>query len=87
MDADERNGYELILNPAYSSTPASSVYFLFPKMINDICGRHFLSHEEVMRKDHDFVSSGFTVDLCTSDSVAITSINKRWISSGNKLGW
>ena len=31
MDAVERNGYELIPHPAYSSDLASSDFFLFPK--------------------------------------------------------
>ena len=44
MDANERNGYELILQPAYSP----SDYFLFPNLKKDIRGRHFRSNKEVM---------------------------------------
>ena len=48
MDAVERNGYELIQQPAYSLDLASSDYNLFPNLKKDIRGRHFRSNEEVM---------------------------------------
>ena len=48
MDAVKRNGYELIPHPAYSPDLAPSDYFLFPKLIKDIRGRHFRSNEEVV---------------------------------------
>ena len=32
MDADERNGYELIPHPAYSPDLAPTDYFLFPNL-------------------------------------------------------
>ena len=65
MDAEERNGYELILHPAYSPDRAPSNFFLFPDLKKDICGLHFPSDEEVVtaidewvnRKDPDFFSS------------------------------
>ena len=66
MDAVERNGYELILRPAYSLELAPSNFFLFPNLKKDIRGCHFRSDEEVMTaveewvngKDPDFFSSG-----------------------------
>ena len=66
MDAVERNGYELILHPAYSPDLAPSEYFLFPNLKKDIRGRHFWSNEEVVAaveewvrdKDPGFFSSG-----------------------------
>ena len=66
MDAVERNGYELIPQPAYSSDLAPSDYFLFPNLKKDIRGRHFRSNEEVVAaveewvgdKDPSFFSSG-----------------------------
>ena len=66
MDAVERNGYELIPQPAYSPALAPSHYFLFPNLKKDIRGRHFRSNEEVMAaveewvedKDPGFFSSG-----------------------------
>ena len=49
MDAVERNGYESILNPAYSPDLAPSDFFLiFPYLKKDICGCHFRSDEEVV---------------------------------------
>ena len=48
MDAVERNGYELIPQPAYSLDLAPSDYFLFPNLKKDIRGRHFRSNEEVV---------------------------------------
>ena len=64
--AVERNGYELIPNPAYSPDLAPSDFFLFPNLKKDICGLHFQSDEEVVMaveewvngKDPDFFSSG-----------------------------
>ena len=66
MDAVERNGYELIPQPAYSPDLAPSDYFLFPNLKKDIHGHHFRSNEEVMAaveewvrdKDHGFFKSG-----------------------------
>ena len=66
MDAVERNGYELIPHPAYSSDLAPSDFFLFPNLKKDIRGLHFRSDEEVVTavekwvngKDPDFFSSG-----------------------------
>ena len=47
MDAVERNGYELILHPAYSPDLAPSDFFLFPNLKKDIRGLHFRSDGEV----------------------------------------
>ena len=66
MDAVERNGYELILHPAYSPELAPSDFFPFPNLKKDIRGCHFRSDEEVVTaveervngKDPDFISSG-----------------------------
>ena len=66
MDAVERNRYELIPHPAYSSDLAPSDFFLFPNLKKDICGLHFRSDEEVVTtveewvngNDPDFFSSG-----------------------------
>ena len=66
MDAVERNGYQLILHPAYSPNYAPSDYFLFPNLKKDIRGRHFRSNKEdvaaveewVRHKDPGFFSSG-----------------------------
>ena len=66
MDALERNGYELLPHPAYSSDLASSDFFLFPNLKNDTRGCRFRSEEEVVTvveewvngKDPDFFSSG-----------------------------
>ena len=65
MDAVDRNGYELILQPAYPPDLAPSDYFLFPNLKKDIHGRHFRSNEEVVAaveewvrdKDPDFFNS------------------------------
>ena len=62
----ERNGYELIPQPAYSPDLAPSDYFLFPNLKKNIRGHHFRSNEEVMAaieewvgdKDPGFFSSG-----------------------------
>ena len=48
MDAVERNGYELILHPAYSPDLAPSDFFLFQNLKKDIRGLHFRSDEEVV---------------------------------------
>ena len=66
MDAVERNGYELIRQPAYSPDVAPSDYFLFTNVKRDIRGRHFQTNEEVVAaveewvgdKDPGFFSSG-----------------------------
>ena len=66
MDAVERNGYELIPNPAFSPDLAPSNFFLFPNLRKDIHGLHFRSDETVVMaveelvngKDPDFFSSG-----------------------------
>ena len=64
MDAVERNGYELILHPAYSPDLAPSDFFPFPNLKKDIRGCHFRSDEEVVTaveewvngKDSDFIT-------------------------------
>ena len=66
MDAVERNGYELIPHPAYSSDLAPCNFLLFPNLKKDIRGLPFWSDEEDMTaleewvngKDPDFFSSG-----------------------------
>ena len=66
MDAVERNGYELIPQPACSPDLAPIDYYLFPNLEKDIHGRHFQSNEEVMAaveewvrdEDPGFFSSG-----------------------------
>ena len=66
MDAVERNGYKLILHPAYPLDLAPSDYFLFPNLKKDIRGHHFRSNKEVVAeveewvrdKDPGFFSSG-----------------------------
>ena len=55
MDAVERNGYELIPHPAYSSDLAPSDYFLFPNLKKDIRGRHFRSNEDVAAAVEEWV--------------------------------
>ena len=68
MDAVERNGFELLLHPAYSSDLAPTDSFLFLNLKKDIHGCHFRSDEEVMTaveelvngKHPDFFSSGLT---------------------------
>ena len=65
-DAVERNRYELIPHPAYSSDVSPSDFFLFPNLKKDIRGLHFRSDEEVVMaveewvngNDPDFFSSG-----------------------------
>ena len=63
MDAVERNGYELIPQPAYSPDLAPSDCLLFPNLKKDIRGRHFRSNEAAVEewvgdKDPGFFSSG-----------------------------
>ena len=65
-DAVERNGYQLIPNPAYSPEIAPSDFFLFSNLKKDIHRCHFRSYEEIVTafeegvngKDPDFFSSG-----------------------------
>ena len=47
MYAVERNGYEFILNAAYSPDLAPSGFFLFSNLKKDIHGCHSRSDEEV----------------------------------------
>ena len=96
MDAVEQNGYELIPHPVYSPYLAHCDFFLFPNLKKDIRGCHLLSDEEVVTvveewvngKDPNCFSSGMMalehVGPSTSHERAITSKNKRWISTGNK---
>ena len=56
MDAVERNGYELIPHPAYSSYLAPSDFFLFSNLKKDIRGLHFRSDEEVVTAAEEWVS-------------------------------
>ena len=55
MDAVERNGYELIPQPANSPDLAPSDYFLFPNLKKDIRGPHFRSNEEVVAAVEEWV--------------------------------
>ena len=80
MDAEERNGYELIPNPAYSPDLAPSDFFLFPNLKKDIRGLHFRSDEEVVTaveqwvngKDPDFFSSGLmALEHCWSKCITL----------------
>ena len=99
MDAVERNGYELITHPAYSPDLAPSDFFLFPNLKKDIRGLHFRSDEEVVTaveewvngKDPDFYSSGLmALEHHWSKCITLEGNyieKKRWISTGNKLGW
>ena len=54
MDAVERNGYELILHPAFSPDLAPSDFFLFPNLKKDIRGLHFRYDEEVVAAVEDW---------------------------------
>ena len=97
----ERNGYELIPHPAYSPDLASSDFFLFPNLKKDFRGLHFWSDEEVVTeveewvngKDPDFFSSGLMAlehhwsKCITLEGNYMYIEKKRWISTGNKLGW
>ena len=99
MDAVERNGYELIPHPAYSPDLAPSDFFLFPNLKKDIRGLHFRSDEEVVTaaeewvngKDPEFFSSGLmALEHRWSKCITLEGNyieKKRWISTGNKLGW
>ena len=99
MDAVERNGDELIPHPAYSPDLAPRDFFLFPNLKKDICGLHFQSDEEAVTaveewvngKDPDFFISGLmalnTVGLRHHTRGQLHRKKKRWISTGNKLGW
>ena len=80
MDAVERNRYELIPHPAYSSDIAPSDLFLFPNLKKDIYGLHFWSDEEVVTaveewvdgKDPDFFSSGLmALEHCWSKCITL----------------
>ena len=74
MDAVERNGYELILHPAYSPDLAPSDFFLFPNLKKDICGLHFWSDEEVLTGVEEWVS-GNDLDFFSSGLMAL---EHRW---------
>ena len=96
MDAVERNGYELIPHPAYSPDLAPSDFFLFPNLKKDIHGLYFQSDEEVVTavegwvngKDSDCFSSGLmALEHRWSKCITLEGKKKRWISTGNKLGW
>ena len=101
MDAVERNGYELIPHPAYSHDLAASDFFLFPNLKkNDIRGLHFRCDEEVVTavgvwvsgKGPDFFSSGLMAlehrwSKCITLEGNYIEKKKKWISTGNKLGW
>ena len=56
MDAVERNGYELILHPAYSPDLAPSDFYLFPNLKKDVRGCHFWSDEDVVRAVEEWVN-------------------------------
>ena len=102
MDAVERNGYEVIPHPAYSPDLAPSDFLLFPNLKKDIRGLHFRSDEEIVTaveewingKDPDFFSSArmalehrWSKYITLEGNYRCTSKKKRWISTGNKLGW
>ena len=86
MDTVERNGYELIPHPAYSPDLAPSDFFLFPNLKKDIRGLHFRSDEEFVMAVEEWVN-GKDPDFFSSGLMALTSKKKRWIPTGNKLGW
>ena len=80
MDAEERNGYELMPHPAYSPDLAPSDFFLFPNLKEDIRVLHFRSDEEVVTaveewvngKDPDFFSSGLiALEHCWSKCIKL----------------
>ena len=72
MDAVERNGYELIPQPAYSPGLAPSDYFLFPNLKKGI--RHFRSNEEVVAAVDEWVGDK---DLGFFTS-RLTALEHRW---------
>ena len=89
MDAVERNGYESIPHPAYSPDLAPSDFFLFPNLEKDIRGLHFRSDEEVVTEVEEWVN-GKDPDFFSSGLMPLEHIGpkkKRWILTGNKLGW
>ena len=82
MDAVERNGYELIPHPLYSSDLAPNDFFLFANLKKDIRGCHFRSDEEVVTavekwvngKDPDIFSSGLmALEHCWSKCIILES--------------
>ena len=97
MDAVERNGYELIPHPAYSPDLTPSNFFLFPNLNKDIRGCHFRPDKEVATaveewvngKDPDsFLVLGLmALEHCWSKCITLEGKKKRWVSTGNKLGW
>ena len=74
MDAVERNGYELILHPAYVSAPAPTDFFLFPNLKQDIRGCHFRSEEEVVAEAGEWVNGK---DPCFYSS-GLMALEHRW---------
>ena len=56
MDAEERNGYELMPHPAYSPDRAPSDFFIFLNLKKGICGLHFRSDEEVVTAVEEWVN-------------------------------
>ena len=56
MGAVERNGYDLVPHPAYSTDLAPSDFFLFPNLKKDIRGRYFRSEEEVVMVVEEWVN-------------------------------
>ena len=81
MDAVERNGYELILHPAYSPDLAPSDFFLFPNLKKDISGCHFRSDEEIVTTVEEWVNDCFSSGLIALEHLGK---KKRGISTGNK---
>ena len=68
MDAVERNGYELIVYPAYLPDLAPSDFFLFSNLKRDVHGYDFQSDGEVVTaaeervngKDPDFYAPAYS---------------------------
>ena len=56
MDAVERNGYELILHPAYPPDLALRDFFQFSNLKKDFRGCHFRSDEEVVTAVEEWVN-------------------------------
>ena len=79
MDAVERDGYELIPQPAYSPDLAPSDFFLFSDLKKDIRGYHFRSDEEVVMaveewvsgKDPDFFSGLMALEHLWSECITL----------------